>query len=80
VEVAVEFWGRTRERLHDELGHVRTSGTGRMLAIRGRRQVGKSRLLTEMVEQAGVPYLFTTAVKNGTASTISSATFPPPPR
>jgi AAA+ ATPase superfamily predicted ATPase len=63
----VEFWGRTRElqRLHDELGHVRTSGIGRMLAIRGRRQVGKSRLLTEMVEQAGVPYLFITAVKNG---------------
>jgi len=63
----MEFWGRTRElqRLVEELGRVRTSGTGRMLAIRGRRQVGKSRLLTEMVEQAGVPYLFTTAVKNG---------------
>ncbi len=62
----MEFWGRTRElqRLHGELRHVRASGTGRMLAIRGRRQVGKSRLLTEMVEQAGVPYLYTTAVKN----------------
>ncbi len=35
-----------------------------MVAIRGRRQSGKSRLLTEFVESAGVPYLFTTAVKN----------------
>jgi AAA+ ATPase superfamily predicted ATPase len=64
----VEFWGRARElqRLHDELERVRTGGTGRMLAIRGRRQVGKSRLLTELVDQARAPYLFTTAVKNGT--------------
>ena len=35
-----------------------------MLAIRGRRQSGKSRLVAELVESAGVPYLFTTAVKN----------------
>jgi uncharacterized protein len=63
----VEFWGRTRElqRLDEELARVRTSSTGRMLAIRGRRQVGKSRLLTEMVERSGVSYLFTTAVKHG---------------
>jgi uncharacterized protein len=66
-EMSVEFWGRARElqRLHDELDRVRASGSGRMLALRGRRQVGKSRLLTEMVERAGVPYLFTTAVKHG---------------
>jgi uncharacterized protein len=63
----VEFWGRTRElrRLDGELSRVQTAGTGRIIAIRGRRQVGKSRLLTEMVERSGVPYLFTTAVKNG---------------
>ncbi len=63
----MEFWGRTQElqRLDEELGRVRASGTGRMLAIRGRRQVGKSRLLTEMVERSGAPYLFTTAVKTG---------------
>ena len=35
-----------------------------MLALRGRRQSGKSRLLAEFIERAGVPYLFTTAVKN----------------
>ncbi|MFO8075912.1 MAG: AAA family ATPase [Egibacteraceae bacterium] len=61
------LWGRTRElqRLRGELDEVHASGSGRMLALRGRRQVGKSRLLTEMVEQAAVPSLFTTAVKNG---------------
>ena len=60
------FWGRERElgRLHDELDAVVQSGHGRMLALRGRRQSGKSRLLAEFVERAGVPYLFTTAVKN----------------
>ena len=60
------FWGRTDElhRLHADLGAVRRTGQGRMLAIRGRRQAGKSRLLTEFVERSGSPYLFTTAVKN----------------
>ncbi len=66
----MEFWGRRRElqRLRDELDRVRTSGAGRMLAVRGRRQVGKSRLLTELVEHADVPYLFTTSVKNAAPS------------
>lgn len=35
-----------------------------MIAVRGRRQAGKSRLITQFVETAGVPYLFSTAVKN----------------
>ena len=38
-----------------------------MLAVRGRRQAGKSRLLTELVETAAVPYLYATAVKNAPA-------------
>lgn len=60
------FWGRERElsRLRSELAAVVASGRGRMIAVRGRRQAGKSRLLAEFVERAGVPYLFTTAVKN----------------
>ena len=63
----MEFWGRQRElaRLRDELEQVRQSGQGKMLSVRGRRQAGKSRLLTELVESAGVPYLFTTAIRNG---------------
>jgi uncharacterized protein len=69
VEEPVEFWGRQRElaRLRAELDEVIASGQGRMLAVRGRRQVGKSRLLTELVETADVPYLYATAFKNAPA-------------
>lgn len=61
-----EFWGRGADiaALEADLAAVRGSGRGRMLAIRGRRQSGKSRLVTEFVESAAVPYMFTTAVKN----------------
>lgn len=66
LELPVVFWGRTRElaRFRAELYRVISGGTGRMVTLRGRRQVGKSTLLTEFVETAGVPYLFTTAAKN----------------
>ncbi len=59
------FWGRERElsRLQAELDRVREDGIGRLLAIRGRRQVGKSRLLSEMVERSGVPHLYTSAAR-----------------
>lgn len=36
--------------------------------MRGRRQVGKSRLLTHFVEQSGLPYLYFTAVKHAAAA------------
>lgn len=39
-----------------------------MLAVRGRRQTGKSRLITELVETSGLPYLYFTAVKNAPPS------------
>lgn len=60
------FWGRERElrRLQGEFDDVVRSGQGRMIAVRGRRQAGKSRLLAEFVERAQAPYLLTTAVKN----------------
>jgi AAA+ ATPase superfamily predicted ATPase len=60
-----EFWGRDSEvaALRRDLEEVRRSGRGRMLAIRGRRQSGKSRLVTEFLEAERVPYLFTTAIK-----------------
>lgn len=63
------FWGREPDiaALQADLEEVRRSGRGRMLAMRGRRQCGKSRLVTEFVERAAVPYLFTTAVKNASA-------------
>lgn len=68
--MTVNFWGREDElrRLDRELEAVRSSGTGRMLAVRGRRQVGKSRLLTRFVEASGVPYVFHTAVKGAAAA------------
>lgn len=39
----------------------RAGRPGRALLMRGRRRVGKSRLVEEFVERAGVPYLFFTA-------------------
>lgn len=57
------FIGREQElaRLKDHLDHVGTSGSGRMLAIRGRRQIGKSRLVEELIERSGAQAVFYTA-------------------
>ncbi|GAA4208001.1 ATP-binding protein [Microbispora amethystogenes] len=45
------------------LDRVRRTGAGSAMAIRGRRQVGKSRLVQEFCDRAEVPYLFFTATK-----------------
>lgn len=57
------FVGRQRElgRLRDHLAVVEQDGRGRMLSVRGRRQSGKSRLLTEFADSSGLPQLFFTA-------------------
>jgi uncharacterized protein len=70
------FIGRKAELslLHRRLSRVKTSGTGTALAIRGRRQVGKSRLAQEFCDGAGVPYLFYTAAK-GTSPVMAIASF-----
>ncbi len=57
------FVGRKRELadLDDVLEQVRNPTSdrpGRAIALRGRRRVGKSRLVTEFVERAGVPSLY----------------------
>src|SRR5262245_47860932 len=59
------FVGRTAELalLGKRLARVESSGTGYALAIRGRRQVGKSRLVQEFCDTAGVPYLYFAATK-----------------
>jgi uncharacterized protein len=59
------FVGRESELalLRKRLDLVTASGTGTALVIRGRRQVGKSRLAQEFCDQAGVPYLFFAATK-----------------
>jgi uncharacterized protein len=52
------FYGRGRELgvLREELSRASRSGSGRLIAVRGRRQVGKSRLLERFAEQSGTPY------------------------
>ena len=68
------FIGRKTELavLRSRLDRVAESGTGTALAIRGRRQVGKSRLAQEFCDKAGMPYLFYTATKG--ASPIEAIT------
>ncbi|MGH2835017.1 MAG: ATP-binding protein [Solirubrobacteraceae bacterium] len=46
------------ESLDAELAHVRATGEGRFAWICGRRRVGKSRLVQELVESSGEPYVF----------------------
>lgn len=65
--VVDHFVGRHRElaALARMLQRVRDGGRagrpGRALLMRGRRRVGKSRLVEEFVERAGVPHLYFTA-------------------
>jgi AAA+ ATPase superfamily predicted ATPase len=61
----VGFVGRSRELalLRKRLDRVVETGRGTALAIRGRRQVGKSRLVQEFCDRAGAPYFFFTATK-----------------
>jgi hypothetical protein len=63
--MATGFAGRESELtlLHKRLAGVGASGAGTALIIRGRRQVGKSRLAQEFCDRAEVPYLFYTATK-----------------
>jgi hypothetical protein len=59
------FAGRGSELalLGKRLAMVTESGTGTALVVRGRRQVGKSRLAQEFCDRAEAPYLFYTATK-----------------
>lgn len=63
------FVGRRTELalLSKRLERVATSGTGIAVAVRGRHQVGKSRLVQEFCDQAGVPYFFFAATKGASA-------------
>lgn len=86
------FYGRSREiaMLDRFLKRVqdggRTGRPGKAVLIRGRRRVGKSRLVEEFIDRAGVPSLFYTAsaqsntatdlrlfVEAGAASTLPQA-------
>lgn len=54
------FVGRERElaRLTEALREVQTTGGGLILSIRGRRQVGKSRLMEEFIRRSGAKAVF----------------------
>ncbi|MGX7828804.1 AAA family ATPase [Actinokineospora sp. 24-640] len=68
-ESMASFLGRAVELglLRKRLDRVSSSGEGLAVAIRGRRQVGKSRLVQEFCNRAGVPYLFFTATKGASS-------------
>jgi AAA+ ATPase superfamily predicted ATPase len=67
-----DFVGRATELglLAKRLDRVAASGRATAVTIRGRRQVGKSRLVQEFCDRAGVPYLYFTAIKG--ASPVES--------
>jgi uncharacterized protein len=59
------FVGREEElaRLERTLEDVRRTGSGALLSIRGRRRVGKSRLVEELIQRSGCASVFYTAVQ-----------------
>lgn len=63
--VISDFVGRSRELrlLQKRIDRVARSGRGAALAIRGRRQVGKSRLVQEFCDRSELPYCFWAASK-----------------
>lgn len=68
------FVGRDAElaRLQGHLNDVAASGTGKMLALRGRRQIGKSRLAQELIARSGTKAVFYTASKQGEEAELAS--------
>ncbi|RMI32937.1 ATP-binding protein [Nocardia stercoris] len=60
-----DFVGRKTEltMLESRLERIESSGSGIAVAVRGRRQVGKSRLVQEFCDRAAVPYVYSTATK-----------------
>src|SRR5215218_5509246 len=61
--VMADFVGREQylEVLEGELERVRGTGEGRFVSMRGRRRVGKSRLVEEFLRRQEVPHVFFTA-------------------
>lgn len=59
------FVGRQQDlrRLQRHLDAVVNDSVGRLLSVRGRRQAGKSRLVTEFADRSGLPQLFFTATR-----------------
>lgn len=64
------FIGRVSQLalLSAELESAAADGQGRFVLVRGRRQVGKSRLLQELIARSQPPHMFFSATKGRTAS------------
>ncbi len=62
------FVGRQLDlgQLQRHLDAVVHDGVGRLISVRGRRQAGKSRLVTEFADRSGLPQLFFTASRLAT--------------
>src|SRR6476619_7830565 len=67
----MSLYGRGADRavLKSHLDRVSRSGRGELLAVQGRRQLGKSTLLTRFTEVSNTPHLYATAVKNASTRT-----------
>ncbi|MDR0990469.1 MAG: ATP-binding protein, partial [Propionibacteriaceae bacterium] len=50
-------------QLNQHLAAVVSTGHGRLVAVQGRRQIGKSTLVERFVEAGGLPYLFFTGLR-----------------
>ena len=63
----MRFVGRDKELalLERRLTRVMETGEGSLIAMRGRRRVGKSRLAEEFARASGCPYVFYTATQQG---------------
>src|ERR1700744_2956179 len=68
------FVGREAElaALQGHLDAVASSGQGRMLALRGRRQIGKSRLVEEFIARSGAKAIFYTASRQYEVAELQS--------
>jgi hypothetical protein len=87
--MVASFVGRTQELaiLTKRLDRVVRDGRGVAVTIRGRRQVGKSRLVQEFIDRAGLPYFFFTATKqmpspestSGFLAELAESSLPPQP-
>ncbi|HEX9824415.1 MAG TPA: ATP-binding protein [Actinomycetota bacterium] len=63
--MAERFIGRREQlrKLSSELKEIRSNGRGRFVLLRGRRRVGKSRLVEEFLSREGAPHAFFAATK-----------------
>ena len=57
--------------LGNEFEKARETGEGRLLSMRGRRRVGKSRLVEEFIRREGLPHVFFTASRQSSGRELA---------